>query len=81
MSPTFPLLVFLLSCLCLLTEEKITHGQKVTKHKNRSRTTEQAKNGKTFKVRHKNNWWKIKTTNGEGGEHIGVEFGEDYQEG
>ena len=74
MSPNFPLLVFFLYCLCLLTEENIAHGQKVTKYK--SRTTEQAKNSKTYKVRHKNKRWKIKTTNGES-----VEFGEDYQEG
>ena len=82
MSPSFPLLIFFLSCPCLLTEEKIAHGQKVTKHKNRRRTTEEAKNSKTYKVRHRNRLWKIKTINGEGGaEHHGVEFGEVYQEG
>ena len=80
MSPTFPLLIFILSCLSLLTEENIAHGQKVTKHKNRRRPTEQAKNSQTYKVRHKNRLWKIKTINEEAG-HPGFEFGEGYQEG
>ena len=81
MSPTFPLLIFFFFCLCLLTEENIAHSKKITKYKKRSRSTEQARNSKTYKVRHKNNWWKIKTTRGEGGEHHGVKIGEDYQEG
>ena len=76
MSPTFPFLIFFLSCLCFFSDEK-----KVKKHKNASKhSTEQAKNRKTYKVKHKNRLWKIKTINGEGGEHNGDEFGEDYQD-
>ena len=74
MSPTFPLLIFFLSCLCFFSDEK-----KVTKHKNASKhSTEQAKNSKIYNVKHKNKMWKIKMTNGEGGEHHDEEFGEDY---
>ena len=77
MSPTFPLLIFFLSCLCFFSAEK-----KVTKHKNaRKHSTEQAKNRKSYKVKHKNRFWKIKTTNEEGEkEHHGGQLGGDYQD-
>ena len=77
MSPTFPLLVFFLSCLCFFSDEK-----KVTKHKHASKHSKgQAKNSKTYKVKHKNRLWKIKTTNEEGvRKHHGVKLGNDYQD-
>ena len=77
MSPTFPLLILFLTCLCFFSAEK-----KVKKHKKTSKhSTEQAKDRKTYKVKHKNRSWKIKTTNEEGErEHHGVQLGDDYQD-
>jgi len=81
MSPTFPLLIFFLSCLCLLTEEKtVGGGNQVKKHTNQKRATQEAKISKPYKIKHRNTLWKIKTTNEEDGENHGVEFGEDYQD-
>ena len=64
MSPT----IFFLSCICLLTEGKVAHGQQ---ENGKSTRAEQAKN----KVRH-HKWWLIETTNNE----EGGEYGMDYQD-
>ena len=62
MSPT----IFFLSCICLLTEGKVAHGQQ---ENGKSTRSEQAKN----KVRH-HKWWLIETTNNEEGEEYGVDY-------
>ena len=64
-------LIFLFSCLCLPTEERIAHGQQ--KQKNLELTTEEGKRSQTFKVKHRKKWWKIKTRK----QHF--RSGRDYQ--
>ena len=78
MSPNFPLLIFFLSCFCFFSDEK-----KVTKHTHSSKhSTEQAKNRKTYKVKHKNRLWKIKTTKTEVvRKHNGVDYQDSLVEG
>ena len=68
MYPTCPLLIFLFSCLCLLTEERIAHGQQ--KQKNLELTTEEGKRSQTFKVKHRKKWWKIKTITNNGVDYL-----------
>ena len=68
MYPTCPLLIFLFSCLCLLTEERIAHGQQ--KQKNLELTTEEGKRSQTFKVKHRKKRWKIKTITNNGVDYL-----------
>ena len=61
MSPTWPLLIGL---LLVLTQEKMAQShQKSGKHA----TPEQPNKSHTYKVRHKNKWWGIKTIKNEEG--------------